>query len=968
MHKPILSADSSKLQSNLFDEYQKKVTRTASNVLFVSFFVVIIYLIVAHVVFGFDEDVDFLIIPVLLILIIFCVLPIVLLKLKISEQAVKYVVVISVGLAIGYIYAFSGIVLRITLMLMPLVAALYFDKKFTIWMSLLNYLIIFAATYIAGIYIPGPIGIAREIMFDTDGRWFLMRITTYTIESIPFMLVLAFLSEYARRIMINLAESEVRLDKIINNVPGMVLQHINDHPSYPITYASKGSEDLLGYTPEELVGNSEFSFANFVHPDDKSLWEEVCTNTIVVGLPFDHTFRVIAKDGTVKWIWERSYVIEYKPDGTPYLLEGFLTDVTARQNLESAEAANRAKTVFLTTMSHELRTPMNAVIGMTELILREDISELTREYAMTIKHSGSHLLSIINDILDFSKIESGKMEIVNTDYFLHSTINDVVSIINTRITNPKMQFMAYMEKEVPNRCHGDEIRLRQILLNILNNAVKYTDKGCITLDVSWKRKSDDLMLLTLRIKDTGMGIKPEDMDRLFGGFTQFDLEKNRNVEGTGLGLAITHNLVKLMGGEISVESTYGFGSMFTVTLPQRYTEEGESEILKEAEIAPDGKSVRLTGQISIVASVNHSARFVAPDVKLLLVDDLPSNLTVALGLLAPYKVTVITCESGKEAIQTVQQENFDLVLLDHMMPEMDGLETMKVIRGINGGTHTKYAKLPIIVLTANAIVGAREMFLQNGFDDFLSKPIDVDKLDNILSKWIPREKQQMISQDAWASSERSERPAAEEPHLNEASPDFIIPGVNVKKGIAISNGSIKDYLYLLTVFRKDGDLKISQLTKCLRDNDLILYATYAHAVKAACINIGATQCCDLAGKLESAAVRHDLGFITKHNDAFIYKLKTLLTDIDKVIGASAAKPIADSETHNSMLKPLLTELKAALESFDASAIDKTSAALQDFTRLEVVGENVKDILHNAFTSKIKQAVIQIDELLEMKEI
>jgi signal transduction histidine kinase/CheY-like chemotaxis protein len=390
-----------------------------------------------------------------------------------------------------------------------------------------------------------------------------------------------------------------------------------------------------------------------------------------------------------------------------------------KQRLKIAEESTKAKSDFLAKMSHEIRTPMNAITGMTELILWEELSPVVREHALTIKNSGGHLLNIINDILDFSKIETGKMEIVEAEYLFYSTINDVVNMINARMTNPNVQFVAEVSPDVPGKMYGDEGRLRQVLLNVLSNSMKYTREGRITLAVSWEKIGEDTLLLSIRVADTGIGIRRENLKTLFDEFQQFDLQKNRNVEGTGLGLAITHSLVQLMGGEISVESTYGEGSVFTITLPQKFSTTYEHQEWEREEPTT-------------------MTRVRMPDVKILVVDDVLINLEVAKGILAPYQAHVDDCLSGKEALELVKQNDYDLILMDHMMSEMDGLETTATIRKLDGG---RFADTPIIALTANAAGGAKEMFLQNGMSDFLSKPIELEKLDYILTKWIPAEKQ-----------------------------------------------------------------------------------------------------------------------------------------------------------------------------------------------------------------------------------
>jgi len=382
--------------------------------------------------------------------------------------------------------------------------------------------------------------------------------------------------------------------------------------------------------------------------------------------------------------------------------------------IDSLETTSRYKSDFLARMSHEIRTPMNAILGMSELAMRERDIARTHEHVLTIKKSCVNLLSIINSILDFSKIESGKLEIVPADYLFASMIDDVANIIKMRVLEPRLEFRIDIDSRIPKSLIGDEAKVRQVMLNILNNAVKYTSKGFVSFRVSGMMVDTDNVILTIEISDSGAGIKEEDIGRLFRDFEQLDLSRNGKIEGTGLGLAITRNLVKAMGGQISVRSEYGKGSTFTVTLPQ-------------------GISRKITFD-----SERPVSRFIAPGARVLVVDDVTINLMVAEGLLKLYQIQIHTCISGEEAIEAVQREEYDLVFMDHMMPGMDGMEATAAIRSLEG---EGFQKLPIVALTANAISGMEEMFLENGFNDYLSKPIDIQKLNVILEKWIPAEKQ-----------------------------------------------------------------------------------------------------------------------------------------------------------------------------------------------------------------------------------
>jgi len=521
-----------------------------------------------------------------------------------------------------------------------------------------------------------------------------------------------------------------------------------------------------------------------------------------------------------------------------------------------AEAANRTKSNFLASMSHEIRTPMNAITGMAELLLRLELSGEARGYAQDIKQAGNNLISIINDILDFSKIEAGKLEIIPVKYLFPSLVNDSVNIIRMRIGEKPLRFFTNIDSAIPNGLIGDEIRLRQIILNLLSNAVKYTEKGHFSLSITVDRRTEKQIWLKIAVTDTGKGIKPEDLEKLFGDFVQVDSKKNRGIEGTGLGLAITKRLCVVMGGSITVESKYGEGSVFTALIPQDidsdvpfasvnepekknvlvyenrlvyaksvcwslenmrvpYTmatntddfaaalQNGEwffvfsgyglyekIKTIMENTVFPNGKKPPLALMVelgnesyipnvrfvslpiqclSIANTLNGGAdsrsyidsktggmsRFTFPGARLLVVDDISTNLKVALGLLSPYKAEVDTCMNGLQAIEFVkrsieEKRRYDMVFMDHMMPEMDGIEATAAIRKFeteNDAPGGDGKQIPIIALTANAVVGMREMFVEKGFNDFLAKPIDINKLDEMLNLWIPKEKRELAAAD-----------------------------------------------------------------------------------------------------------------------------------------------------------------------------------------------------------------------------
>lgn len=386
----------------------------------------------------------------------------------------------------------------------------------------------------------------------------------------------------------------------------------------------------------------------------------------------------------------------------------------------AAEKANRAKSDFLANMSHEIRTPINSVIGMNEMVIREAKEGNILEYAKNIEYASKSLLSLINDILDFSKIESGRMEIVDADYELSSFLMNIVNMAQVKAQAKKLAFHVEVDESLPVVLCGDEVRVRQVIENILSNAIKYTKEGSVTLSVKPKGEAD-AFLLEVSVRDTGIGIQKENLGKLFKDFERLDLARNRNVEGTGLGLAITKRLTEQMHGDISVESTYGEGSCFTVTVPQG---------VKDARPIGDFKQ---TYREFIAKSAGKEEGFTAPGAKVLVVDDNNMNLLVAKKLLGRTKVQVTTCQSGEECLALMRKEHFDVILLDHMMPEMDGVETLARSKNLEGNL---CEDTPVIALTANAIQGAREEYIRFGFDDYLSKPIEPKLLEEVLQRYI----------------------------------------------------------------------------------------------------------------------------------------------------------------------------------------------------------------------------------------
>ena len=529
----------------------------------------------------------------------------------------------------------------------------------------------------------------------------------------------------------------------------------------------------------------------------------------------------------------------------------------AEKAKEIAQQANRAKSDFLANMSHEIRTPINAVLGMDEMILKESTNPQISEYALNIKQAGSMLLSLINDILDFSKIESGKMDVVPVDYDFGILLGDTIDMIRSKAENKNLQIELNIESGTPVHLHGDEVRIRQIITNILTNAVKYTPEGKITITVSGKKVSEKAVQLYVSVKDTGIGIKKEDMARLVNPFQRVDESRNRNIEGTGLGLSITMCLLNLMGSRLEVESTYGEGSDFYFYLEQ---EQLDDEILGE-DIQKYCEKVR--GEISV-----STEQFYAPDAKILVVDDNEMNLKVFLGLLKNHGMQIDTAMSGKECLARIEQNAYHIIFMDHLMPEMDGVETLRRIRKLK----TNQSKDAVIVaLTANAVSGAREMFLEEGFDDYLSKPIIAIKLEQMIQKYLPEEL--LMKNDL---EQKEEIPATPGDTVRSASSEKGLVYWEMGKALCMEDEEI--YREVLQAFLESPSAM--ELRQYYEESDFDNYRIKIHAMKTNLANIGAMSVSDRAKQLELAlSNENNVSYVQENHDEFMKEYERVVSEV-----------------------------------------------------------------------------------------
>jgi PAS domain S-box-containing protein len=504
-----------------------------------------------------------------------------------------------------------------------------------------------------------------------------------------------------------------RIEAIINNLPGMAYQCLYNPPEYTVTFISKGSKEFMGYEPEELIGKPS-KYMSMMHPDDIDGIIKKMEETLLVGLPYEHSNRALMPDGTMKWIWERSCILEWNPDGSPAVLEGYMLDVTDKWKLYEAEAANRAKDEFLAKMSHEIRTPMNSIMGFAELALDSESMTETNNYLAKISDSAKWLLRIINDILDISKIEAGKMELEGVPFNLHDVFSRCQSVILPEIKEKGLDLSVYVEPSVGKKLVGDPLRLYKVLMNLLTNAVKFTNTGTVKFSSTIKKMDENTATLYFEVKDTGIGMTPEQIKKIFDPFTQADSSTTRDYGGTGLGLAIAQNIVELMNGELMVESTLGVGSVFSF------------ELTFDTIDAPDDASERK--EFSILKKPNF-------DGLVLICDDNSLNQQVICAHLARVGLQTMTAENGKIGVEMVKkrmnnnEEPFDLILMDMFMPVMDGMEAAAKIMALKTGT-------PIVAMTANVMVSDVEKYKKHGIPDCLGKPFTTQELWHVLLKYF----------------------------------------------------------------------------------------------------------------------------------------------------------------------------------------------------------------------------------------
>lgn len=643
---------------------------------------------------------------------------------------------------------------------------------------------------------------------------------------------------------------------------------------------------------------------------------------------------------------DRHYQVEETVLKDNELIQGYMmtiVDVTKiiEQNhlmkrlVLQTEDANRAKTNFVSNMSHEIRTPMNSIVGITEILLRSRHSPKEQEYLLNIQSSGRVLLTIINDVLDCSKMEAGKMQLFDEPYDTCSLFHDLRISMENRIGHSGLELIYDIDQDIPCKLKGDMGRIRQVIINLVNNAIKYTEKGSVRFSVHVRQKNTDKVMLYYEVADTGIGIRKEDHKILFDAFQRVEMDRNRYVEGTGLGLTISQNLVNMMGGVIEVESEYGKGSRFFFTI--------EQTIIDPTPVS----AVNYNGQKDNVTEKEAECLFIAPEAHILLVDDNELNLVVAKELLKPLRMQIDTAENGLQAVKMVRGSQYDLVLMDHMMPVMDGIEAAKAIRAL---PEDKYQKLPIIALTANAMVDARKEFLNAGMNGFVAKPIDFARICNQLKLWLPKD----LVRDV--PKEEAKKLLADDLSDREIQPEDPQMGFSFEEGVKHC-GSKAALMKTIRIFYRTIDSKANKIEQCLKEGLISDYVIEVHALKSSALLIGAVPLSEAAKELEDYGKQGKTEVLEEKTPDVL----TMYRDLKNILRPYAEKEEdAKKEFSDGEWITALQQIHQCIEQFDLDGVDRIMEKLEEYQVPECIRESMDQL-------RVYVADVSMEEIMELTD-
>ncbi len=778
---------------------------------------------------------------------------------------------------------------------------------------------------------------------------------------------------------------------VTNLLEGVMVISMNGR----ITMLNPAAEHMLGLTQEDIGDSFINKFLTREGTDD---FNEVILDTIyekekVSDMPVNYVLEGKIRNLSLT----TSYI---QSDGEKSVVV-VIDDVTELNELRDARTAldrirklnkeyekakneavmaNEAKSLFLSNMSHEIRTPINAVLGMNEMILRECRDQQLLSYAANIRSSGKTLLFLINDILDLSKIESGKMEIIEVEYEPAVLIMDLWNMIFLRAREKDLSIHFSLDETLPRVLYGDDVRIKQVVTNLLTNAVKYTPGGGIELYMAYERKGPEQICLIISVKDTGMGIKQEDMGKLFESFQRLDEEQNRHIEGTGLGMNITMSLLKLMDGEMKVESEYGKGSVFTVTIPQKIICDeptGDFESIRSRQ--EQGRS-------------EYRQAFEAPEARVLVVDDNAMNLTVFTSLLKRTRIQIDTAGSGRACLELVKKQKYHIIFMDHMMPEMDGIETFHEIRKLEDFPNQD---TPVIVLTANAVSGAREGYMKEGFADFLTKPIDGDVLEQTVAEYLPQElirKREIFEGEKEAgsacvscgsenflpgSSGRARTDLTGVSGRKEAldggkgEEHFLQYGISLNSGLSHALNDVETFLDLAVLFLKERE-KQETMAEFLAKDDMKNYAVLVHGLKGNARTLGADQLADMAFEHEKKSKAGDAPWVKSHWNELLALWEHTLEGFRELCGSKAQKDASGeqedtaglTETENVRAKGIAdAEDSRKVLRLTQADLEQTALLLDDFETEQAI-ERLKEWLESPLEREMQALVKKVLTALE----